>query len=382
MSRVILDIFDQADIRVNGDRPWDITVHNERLWRRLFLYGSVGLGDAYMDGWWDCPAVDEFIHRILEVVSWGRRHPWRVSLAGFLAGTLVNLQSLGRAFQVGERHYDIGNDLYRLMLGEDMVYSCGYWQAGAKSLEQAQRDKLELVCRKLGLEPGMRVLDIGCGWGSFCKYAAERYGVEAVGITISKEQVRYAEEHLVGLPVEIRLQDYRTYDGIFDAVVSIGMFEHVGPKNYGRYMDVARHSLKDEGIFLLHTIGANVTHSPVRSWITKHIFPSGYIPSIRQVGTSVENRFVVEDLHNFGPDYALTLMAWHENFEREWSRIKGSQPMYTDRFYRMWRYYLLSCAGAFRARDLQVWQWVLSTGDTSSTYNRPALNSRDAPVAF
>ena len=373
MNQAIQGIFERADIRINGNRQWDIVVHDKRLWSRVLLYGDIGLGDAYMDGWWDCRAIDEFVHRILKVTTMRERQPCRVNLPGMLLKKVFNLQSPRRAFQVGEHHYDIGNDLYRAVLGKEMVYSCAYWQAGAKTLEEAQTDKLELVCRKVGLQSGMRVLDIGCGWGSFCRYAAEHYDVEVVGITVSKEQVQFAREHFTDLPVEIRLQDYRTYDGVFDAVVSIGMFEHVGPKNYRIFMEMAQDSLRPDGTFLLHTIGANQTDRPLQSWHTKHIFPNGFIPSIRQIGKAVEGRFVVEDLHNFGPDYALTLMAWYENFERAWPRLKGRKPQYNCRFYRMWRYYLLSCAGAFRARHQQLWQWVLSPNGQSGSYNRPDL---------
>lgn len=375
MQAVIQDILNRADIDVNGDRPWDIQIHDDRFWRRVLLYGNMGLGESYMDGWWDCRAIDEFIHRLLKVVSDRERRPWRLVLPGAMRGVLFNLQSLARAFQVGEHHYDIGNDLYRAMLGESMVYSCGWWQEGAKSLDEAQVAKLELVCRKLGLQQGMRVLDIGCGWGSFCLHAARQYGVICVGLTVSREQVHYAQSQIGDLPVDIRLQDYRRCLGSFDRIVSIGMFEHVGPKNYAVFMDVAKRCLTDDGLFLLHTIGSNLTSWPVQSWYTRHIFPNGHIPSIAQIARAAESRFVVEDLHNFGPDYAQTLMAWYHNFNLAWPQLKGSKPQYTDRFFRMWRFYLLSCAGAFRARDQQLWQWVLSPKGVPGGYLRPAPGS-------
>ncbi len=376
MNSGIQEVLELADIRVNGSRKWDLQVHDKRLWRRLVLYGGIGLGDAYIDGWWDCQEIDSFICRILDVATARQRQPWLFSLVGRIMGKLFNLQSLSRAFQVGEHHYDIGNDLYRAMLDKDLVYSCGYWGAGAANLEEAQRDKLELVCRKINLKPGMRVLDIGCGWGSFCKYAVDHYDVEAVGLTVSKEQVQYADKALRNYPVEILLQDYRTYQGSFDAIVSIGMFEHVGSKNYSRFMKVVRANLRNEGTFLLHTIGSNHSLVATRTWITKHIFPNGYIPSIKQIGKAVENRFVVEDLHNFGTDYDRTLMAWHERFEKEWPVLMGKKKVYDERFYRMWRFYLLSCAGAFRARYQQVWQWVLSPKGKPNGYNRPIVQSR------
>ena len=324
-----------------------------------------------MDGWWECRAIDEFVSRVLRVADRRERQPWPLVFPGVFRGLFLNLQSLRRAFHVGRHHYDIGNELYRAMLGEGMVYSCGYWQGGAKTLEEAQRAKLDLACRKLGLERGLRVLDIGCGWGSWCKLAAEEYGVQAVGLTVSREQERFAAEWLRQLPVEIRFEDYRRHQGKYDRIISIGMFEHVGPKNYRTFMRMARRSLEPDGLLLLHTIGANTTSLPVKNWITRHIFPNGYIPSIAQIGKSVEGLFVVEDLHNFGPDYALTLMQWHANFERAGPQLRGTRPQYDRRFYRMWRYYLLTCAGAFRARDLQLWQWMLSPQGTTGSYVRP-----------
>ncbi len=377
MRRVIQEILETAGIEVNGNRPWDLQLHDKRLWRRMMCSGDIGFGDAYMDGWWDCEAIDELVHRIMMVISTRERRPWMVTIPGYLMGKLCNLQSLARAFQVGEKHYDIGNELYQAMLDERMVYSCGYWQAGAETLDQAQVDKLELVCRKVGLQAGMRVLDIGCGWGSFCRYAAEKYQVKVVGLTVSREQAELTRDQLKDFPVEILLQDYRTYRGEFDAIISIGMFEHVGRKNFETYMDMVRECLKPNGLFLLHTIGGNVTRVSGRTWLAKHIFPNGYIPSMAQISKAVEQRFVVEDLHNFGPDYDLTLMCWYRNFAKAWPELKESKPQYTERFYRMWRFYLLCCAGLFRTRNVQAWQWVLSPKGMAGSYNRPVLKSRE-----
>ncbi len=374
VKKGIEGLLERADIAVNGIRPWDIEVNDERLFRRMLVSGEIGFGDAYMDGWWDCEAIDECIYRLVKVATSVEKRPWRTGISGYLAGRLCNLQSIGRAFQVGERHYDIGNDLYEAMLDKRMIYSCGYWQAGAADLDTAQEDKLELVCRKVGLQPGMRVLDIGCGWGGFCLYAAEKYGVASVGLTVSREQAALAKERVRDYPIEILLQDYRSYTGKFDAIVSIGMFEHVGRKNYPVFMKMVRNCLKEDGLFLLHTIGGNETRISNACWLTKHIFPNGYVPSVKQVGAAVEKGFVVEDMQNFGPDYALTLMQWYRNFVRAWPRLKGTKPIYTDRFFRMWEYYLLSCAGAFRARNLQAWQWVLSPQGLGSSYNRPILS--------
>ena len=233
-----------------------------------------------MEGEWDCDAIDEMVCRLLRNGN-GRTYnnPLLECAQGLRTG-MLNLQSRSRAFQVGEAHYDIGNDLYSRMLDKRMTYTCAYWGAGAKTLEEAQRDKLELICQKLKLRPGMRVLDIGCGWGSFCHYAAENHGVECVGLTVSREQARFGKERCADLPVEIRLQDYRDVDERFDRVLSVGMFEHVGPKNYRAYMRVTRRCLKPDGLSLLHTIGNNITCRVPDPFFTRYIFPNGHLPSL------------------------------------------------------------------------------------------------------
>jgi cyclopropane-fatty-acyl-phospholipid synthase len=242
------------------------------------------------------------------------------------------------------------------MLDTRMVYSCGYWRE-ARTLEAAQEAKLDLICRKLGLKEGDRLLDIGCGWGGLAKFAAERYGATVVGLTVSKEQAALARERCKGLPIEIRVQDYRTLSERFDHIASVGMFEHVGVKNYRTYFEVARRCLKEEGLFLLHTIGGNRSVRSVEPWIGKYIFPGGMLPSVAQIGAGIERLFVMEDWHNFGSYYDTTLLAWWHNFDAAWPALRAK---YGERFYRMWKYYLLICAGTFRARHSELWQIVLS----------------------
>lgn len=369
LHRATVELLDKAAIRVNGSNPWDMQIKAAGVPERAFSQGNLGLGEAYMDGAWDAEELDEFFARLLGTRLTDQIKPLRL-LGYALTAKLLNRQGRQRAKKVGEMHYDLGNDFYAAMLDSRMTYTCGYW-ANAKDLEQAQRDKLDLICRKLQLQPGMRVLDIGCGWGSFMAYAAEHYGVECVGVTISKEQVAWAQEHYGdSLPLEFRLQDYRDVNEKFDAIASVGMFEHVGRKNYRTYMEVAHRCLHKDGLFLLHTIGKNMRKSAPDPWIDKYIFPNGDLPSVGQIGDAVDNLFVVEDVHNFGADYDKTLMAWFGNFEKAWPRF---EQMLGQRFYRMWRYYLLSCAGAFRARDIQLWQWVLSKEGVRDGYRREAI---------
>jgi len=305
-----------------------------------------------------------FVYRIVRANLEDKvRGNWKLLLR-VLAARIFNLQSKSKAFVIGERHYDLGNELFENMLDKRMVYSCAYWK-NANTLDEAQENKLDLICRKIGLQPGMRILDIGCGWGSLAKYAAEKYDAKVVGITVSKEQVTLGRDLCKGLPVEIRLQDYRDISESFDHVVSVGMFEHVGYKNYKTFMRCVRKCLKDDGLFLLHTIGGNESVIAPEPWTHKYIFPNGLLPSIRQIGAAIEGLFVMEDWHNFSVDYDRTLMAWHRNFEKSWDAIKSN---YDERFYRMWRYFLLSNAGAFRARKNQLWQLVLSKKGVEGGY--------------
>ncbi len=346
----------KADIRINGDRPWDIRVTDNRVFPRTFAQGSLGFGEAYMDGWWDCEAIDEMLTRVFRSDIEKDIRSWR-TLALMAKSRLFNQGRVAKAYEIGEKHYDAGNDLYEAMLDTRMVYTCGYWK-DARNLDEAQEHKLDLVCRKIGLKEGMRVLDIGCGWGSFAKFAAERYGAQVVGVTVSKEQVELGNKRCEGLPVEIRLQDYRFIEGEFDRVISLGMFEHVGYKNYKTFMDVCHRVLTDDGMLLLHTIGRNYSVHSTDPWIDKYIFPNSMLPSIEQIGRAAGKLFVMEDWHNFGTDYDKTLLAWYDNIESAWSRL----PSYDDHFQRMWRFYLLSSAATFRARKNQLWQIVYSKG--------------------
>ncbi len=360
-------ILSQADIIIGGTRPWDIQVNDERFYRRVLIWGSIGLGESYMDGWWDAPKLDEFFTRLFKARIYEQNKIFGQVFFHFLINFLFNKQSVSRAFVVGERHYDLGNDLYKAMLDKRMVYSCGYWSGSppALGLDEAQEKKLDLICKKLNLKSGQRLLDIGCGWGGFAKYAALNYGVHVTGVTISKEQATLAKETTKGLSVDILFQDYRQTEGQFDRIVSIGMFEHVGHKNYKTFMKVVHRLLKDDGIFLLHTIGNNFLGADVDPWIEKYIFPNSILPRIKQIGAATGNLFVIEDWHNFGADYDKTLMAWQRNFESHWGNLK---PRYSQRFRRMWNYYLLSCAGAFRYRGLQLWQIVFTKGGLPGGY--------------
>ena len=355
-EKALRDLFGLAGVGVEGQNPWDLKVHDVRFYAKVLQESSLGLGETYVDGWWDCEAIDQMIDRVLVArLDTMVKGNWRVFLPALLA-KFVNMQSTAKVYEVGQKHYDLGNDLYQAMLDKRLVYTCGYWR-NSNNLDDAQAAKLDLVCKKVGLKPGMSVLEYGCGWGSFAKFAAENYGVKVLGVTVSKEQVALGMELCKGLPVELRLQDYRTVEGKFDAVISIGIMEHVGYKNYRTYMKTADRCLKAGGVAFVHTIGANQSFTTGEPWSDKYIFPNGMLPSIAQLGKAMEDIFIMEDWHNFGPDYDKTLMAWVSNFEKAWPDLRSR---YGERFYRMWRYYLLSSAGGFRSRNQQLWQIVMT----------------------
>lgn len=356
-------LLEGSGVTLDGAHPWDVQVLDSRLFARVFTYGSLGFGDAYVDGWWEAADLSGCLQRLVA-------HGVDASVAG-LTGRLVawrhrlaNAQRGGRGWTVGRRHYDLGDDLFAAMLGTRLIYSCGYW-AEANDLDAAQVAKLDLVCRKLGLTRGMKVLDVGCGWGEALKFAAERYGIRGVGVTVSARQAEYARRSCAALPVEIRLADYRTVDERFDRILSIGMFEHVGWHNYARYFDVARRCLGPDGLFLLHTIGTQFGARTPDPWIERHIFPNSVIPRLDDVVTAAMPRFVIEDVQNFGLDYIKTLEAWRERFDQAWPRLEAH---YGAAFRRLWRYYLAASIASFAAGRNHLWQWVMAPHGRDSVY--------------
>ncbi len=372
----IATVAKHADVQFNGERPWDLQVHNPALFHHLLRQGSLALGNSYVKGDWDCEQLDELISRLLQANG---QQPLSKrlrlqSLAELVRERWLNPQSLRRAFVVGQRHYDIDPRVYAAMLDPQMVYSCGYWRQ-ADDLNTAQEHKLRLICEKLQLEPGQTLLDIGCGWGSLAAYAARNYGVNVMGITVSSRQASYIQESFGNLPIQVALCDYRKLTQLvnkpFDRIASIGMFEHVGPRNHAQFHHTVNQLLHNDGLALLQTIGSDRTTHRTDAWIDTHIFPGGRLPSATQFCRGFESHFLLEDWENFGKDYDLTLMAWWHNFDAAWPELQ--QDIHHD-FYRFWRYYLLSCAGFFRSRQGQLWQVVLSKKTRNQAYAswRPA----------
>jgi len=359
MSRaqdVMTNLLGSADIRINGARPWDIQVHDRRFFNRVLASGTLGFGESYMDGWWDCEALDEMCCRAIRA-GLDKRFAFRLpNFWALLTALIANQQTLRRARKVGRVHYDLSNDFFEAMLDPNMQYSCGLFAEG-DDLASAQLRKLDWVCQRLRLRPGLRLLDIGCGWGGLARYAALHYGCQVLGITISQEQCRYAQRWCRGLDVEIQVRDYREVTDQFDRVASVGMVEHVGRKNYRTYMRTVARSLGKDGLFLCQGICGNSSHVYADPWIERYIFPNSMLPSLARLTRAAEGVFIVEDVKNIGPNYDPTLLAWEENFRSAWPRFANR---YGERFRRMWRFYLLSCAGAFRARNLQVFSILFS----------------------
>jgi cyclopropane-fatty-acyl-phospholipid synthase len=371
-QRLLEEAFKAAGIRIDGVQPWDIQVNDERFFDRVLTDGSLGLGESYVAGWWDCQQIDEAVHKIMEAgLERHFAHQWQLGLFALnvLRARVLNLRSKQRASEIAKVHYDLGVEVFRPMLGPTMVYSCAYWK-DATNLDRAQEDKLDLICRKLKLHSSDRILDVGSGWGGFLKHVAARFGCSTTGITISASQWAFTTDFCRDLPVHVLLTDYRAprlaHEGPFDKITCIGMFEHVGRRNYRTFMTIVENLLTENGLFLLQTVGRCRTAGATDTWMNKYIFPNGMLPSAAEIAKAVEGLFVIEDWHSFGADYDRTLMAWATNFE---NYAAGTETAFDKDFRRMWRYYLLSCAGSFRARrGPQLWQIVLSKSGIKGGY--------------
>jgi cyclopropane-fatty-acyl-phospholipid synthase len=362
-KQLSLHLLGLAGIEVNGKNPWDIQVHDDRLWNRIISQRELGLAEAYMDGWWDVESIDQFLTKLLEINVLDKA-PFSISLVGHaVKSTVLNRQTKAKAAANAKHHYNIGNDLYARMLDKEMAYSCGYWKS-AKTLDQAQIAKFDLICRKLELKPGMRLLDIGCGWGGLLRYAAKNYGIIGTGISPADNQIELARAKNGKLKIEYLQMDYRDLSGKFDRIVSVGMMEHVGPKNLETFFNKCISLLAPDGMMLHHTIASNETKQVTDPFFDRYIFPGGVLPSLAQISKAVEKKVIIEDVHNFGPDYEKTLLAWYANINKKWSEI----PNYDERFRRMWNYYLLSSAAGFRARHIQLLQVVFRPMTSRGAY--------------
>jgi cyclopropane-fatty-acyl-phospholipid synthase len=373
INRMIKD--NNIDIEINGNKKHDIKIKDPKCLYKIALGDpELTVGETYMDDEWDSEDLEGTLNAIYTSKA----------LSNFdnktnfykLFTKLFNMQNITRSKHVGTQHYDIGNDLYEAFLDSNMQYSCGYWK-NANNLEEAQHNKLDLLCRKLDLtnsNESIKILDVGCGFGGLAKFISDKYkdkNIEITGLSISKEQIKYAEDKFNANDnginksrINILFKDYRDFcndkDNYkkFDRVISVGMFEHVGHKNYDVYFKCIHNVLKDDGLFVLHTIGNGKSVTYANRWIDKYIFPNGMLPSITQIGSAIEGKFVMEDWSNFGDYYADTLQVWLERSEKFFQTT--TNPIYTERFQRMWKLYIISSKVNFRTRNIHLWQLVLS----------------------
>lgn len=331
------------------------------VYRRVLVQGDLGLGESYMDGQWESNDLEAFVAEMLklEVVKKDLGLLGLPLLSSAIVGSVswllfpTNLSASGAKQNIA-KHYDISMKLYEQMLGPTMQYSGAYYHAPDMSLEAAQIAKMRLVAEKLDLKPGMKVLELGCGFGALADLMATEYGVEVTGVTLSEDQHAYAKKHFKNGKVDIRLQDYRSMTGQFDRIYSVGIFEHIGRNCYETYFEKCQELLKDDGIMVIHTIGfcrsGQWNHG---GWMNTYIFPGAELPTMSHFTQQFQEQWHLEDWQSFGVSYAKTLRAWKDNLNN-WQGLEE----FDQSFRRMWEYYLMCCAASFQARRTKLWQLV------------------------
>ena len=342
IEEIITKKLKEVDVVIGGSRDWDIQVKNKKFFRKVFLNANMGLGESYVNKYFECRRLDQLIYRLRHYFP--KKSIILKNIYDIIQDKFINFQSIKRATKVAKTHYDLEVKIFQKFLDKRMIYTCGYWN-NAKNLDEAQEKKLDLIAKKLEFKPNMKVLDVGCGWGGSAAYFAKKYRVQVVGITNSKEQYNYAQAHNSSELTQFIYCDYREHKEKYDAIYSIGMFENVGSKNYLTFFKCIKNNLKQNASFLLHTIGMDMTVNTRFSWAVKYIFPNGELPSQKQITDNIEHNFIIDDWHNFGCDYDKTLMQWYKNFVRTYPSFKSDY--YDERFFRTWSFYLLLFAKFF-----------------------------------
>ncbi|WP_226779488.1 SAM-dependent methyltransferase [Oceaniglobus trochenteri] len=363
----------------DGSPPLRVTLTDPTLVQRIVMTPDLGVGEGYMDG--TLQIENDDLRRFLSLVianSWnGSRSAWRNPLR-HARRALRRIQQYAPAPKAQANvahHYDLSGELYDLFLDADKQYSCAYFRTPDVSLEQAQADKKAHIAAKLLLEPGMRVLDIGCGWGGMALTLARDFGAQVVGVTLSREQHaigrQRVEEAGLSEQVSIRLQDYREVRGSFDRIVSVGMFEHVGAPQYETYFRTVHDLLAPDGVALIHTIGRLGPPGITSPWVNKYIFPGGYVPALSEMSAAIEHQnLTITDVEVWRMHYAETLRHWEERFT---ANIDRARELYDDRFCRMWRFYLIASEMTFRHGPQVVFQAQLAHSKTAVPITRDYL---------
>lgn len=334
-------------------------IKGDHVIQRIARDWEFQLGETYINGGWD--VADGDLRNLLYIL---RANFSEYSISRWLQPFVKLYQEwnkVSRSYFNVSQHYDLEEDFFRLFLDKDLHYSCAYFTNSEVSLEQAQQDKCQHIAEKLLLQPGQRVLDIGCGWGSMAFYLTEHFGVEVTGLTLSTEQLKVAERRAQerGLTnVNFKLQDYREHTGVYDRIVSIGMFEHVGKPNYDSYFKKIKDVLVDDGVALIHSIGRSGPPGLTNPWIRKYIFPGGSVPSLSEMSQGIEHaELMMTDIEILRLHYAKTLRIWQQRFHAHKEVIREKMG---ERFYRMWDFYLTICEISFQYTDSVVFQIQLA----------------------
>jgi len=362
-SRFAFEFWDGEAIAYGNHPEMILRFRSKEGAKQLLCDGFLGFGEAFMAGDLEVEGDLQELLRLGICLRYDRPNLSFWQNVRFLAHSLATRNTLGRTPQNIEHHYDLGDEFYQLFLDQTLTYSCAYFTSERDSLEQAQLNKYEHICRKLKLRPGEKLLDIGCGWGGMLIYAAQNYGVNGLGNTLSLNQCEYARSKIeqLGLQnqIEVVLKDYREITGKFDKFVSIGMFEHVGKKFIPVFMHKVSQLLKKGGIGLLHTIGKN-TECPGDPWIMKYIFPGGYIPKLSEIVREMgRSDFPIMDVENLRFHYGHTLDRWAGNYEKN---VEEVRCMFDESFVRMWRLYLHACSAGFKYGSSRLYQILFSNG--------------------
>lgn len=362
-SRFAFEFWDGEAIAYGNHPEMILRFRTKEGAKKLLCDGFLGFGEAYMAYDLEVEGDLQELLRLGICLKYDRRNLSFWQKIRFRAHSLATRNTLGRAPRNIEHHYDLGDEFYQLFLDQTLTYSCGYFTSERDSLEQAQLNKYEHICRKLALQPGEKLVDIGCGWGGMLIYAAQKYGIKGLGNTLSRNQCECAKRKIerLGLQnqIEVVLKDYREITGKYDKLVSIGMFEHVGKAFIPLFMHKVSQLLKKGGTGLLHTIGKN-TESPGDPWIMKYIFPGGYIPKLAEIVCEMgRSGFPIIDVENLRFHYGHTLDRWAENYEKNVEKVRC---MFDESFVRMWRLYLHACSAGFKYGSSRLYQILFSNG--------------------
>lgn len=361
-----LQIINNKTSTISTNNNPDIIVNNNNFYTKLLKHGEIGLGESYVDKDWDSNNLEETLYNLI-INQKKIENAIIKNSPNLIIKKLLDIPS--DIFSTDNTkndikfHYDIGNKLYENMLGKSMLYSCAYFYKQGLSLDEAQYAKLDLIAKKLNLKEGMRVLDIGCGFGTAAIYLSKKFNVNILGISLSKEQINYFNSIYTGTQVQVIYKDYREltreHNNSYDCIYSIGMFEHIGINNHIDYYNKCFKLLKTNGTMLIHTIVSNKRLYSHNSWITKYIFPGAELPHISDFTKKYTDNWLLQDLQCIGKSYSKTLLAWKKNIND--SSVFNN---YDDKFKRTWNYYLLLCSAAFRAREITVFQLVYFKKDT------------------